>query len=260
MPIPRFHIPGPWPESRVPFHEKASHHAMRVLRMRNGDRAEIFDGRGGRASGTLDFSSGKTLFNLERRLHDTAESPIRLTLLQAFVTQEKLDWIVEKAVEEGAAEIALFPAARCVTRLAGETLSKKLQKLRDVAGSAGEECGRSVRPEITAFESFRAMLSGVRAEAKGILAPSAESGIQLGSARSAAFAVGPEGGFTEEEIAEAEAAGWTAGLLGPRILRTETAGLVALACANAVSGDYGMTGSKEGASRAASQGSGGRRL
>ena len=88
------------------------------------------------------------------------------------------------------------------------------------------------------------MLSGLKADARVILAPSSDPGLALGAARSVVFAVGPEGGFSEEELTRADGAGWTRGLLGPRVLRTETAGLVAIACANAVSGDYDITGSR----------------
>ncbi|MCG5031309.1 16S rRNA (uracil(1498)-N(3))-methyltransferase [Mesosutterella sp. OilRF-GAM-744-9] len=238
MTTPRFYVPGPWAEGRIELPEKASHHAMIVLRLRSGDRAEVFDGRGRRVEGSLEFSSGGTALLDPKPLERSLESPLRLTLAQAFVSPEKLDWIVEKAVEIGAAEIDLFPARRCVTRLSGEKLRKRLEKLETCAIAACEQCGRSVLPPVKAWPSLEAMLSGVRAERRFILAPSAGCAPALSGASSAAFAVGPEGGFEDSELLAADSLGWERALLGPRILRTETAGLAALAAANAVAGDY----------------------
>lgn len=238
MTTPRFYVPGPWGDD-VKLPEKASHHAMIVLRLRAGDRAEIFDGGGREAEGVLEFSKDGTAVTGLRDTGRQVESPLRMTLAQAFVSPEKLDWIVEKAVEIGAAEIILFPAARSVTRLSGEKLEKRLAKLRASALSACEQCGRSLIPEIAAFPSWEKALAAVSAEKRIILAPAAREPMSLAGAKSVAFAVGPEGGFDEKEIAAATEAGWSAALLGPRILRTETAGLVALSAANTLAGDYG---------------------
>ena len=244
MTIPRFYVPGPWTSDRITFPEKASHHAMRVLRMRHGDEAEVFDGEGRTVRGRTEFSSEGTVLIAESYPEHGRESPLFITLAQAFVSPDKMEWITEKAVEAGASRIVFFPAARSVTKLSGDKLTKRLEKLRATAVSACEQCGRSRIPEIETFASAEAMLSGLNADARVILAPSSDPGLALGAARSVVFAVGPEGGFSEEELTLADGAGWTRGLLGPRVLRTETAGLVAIACANAVSGDYDITGSR----------------
>ena len=238
MTIPRFYVPQPWQEDLIALPEKASHHAMRVLRMRNGDRAEIFDGSGRCLSGRMEFSDRGSVFRVSSEVTENRESPLEMTLAQAWVSSEKIDWIVEKAVEVGARRILLFPAERSVTRLAGPKLEKRLQKLQSAAVAACEQCGRSLVPEISAFESFKECLAAVRSEKKYILAPSSERNVLAASAQSVAFAVGPEGGFSPSELEAAAEAGWSACLLGPRVLRTETAGIVALAAANALSGDY----------------------
>ena len=238
MTIPRFYVPQPWQEDLIALPEKASHHAMRVLRMRNGDQAEIFDGLGRCLSGRMEFSDRGSVFRVSSEVTENRESPLEMTLAQAWVSSEKIDWIVEKAVEVGARRILLFPAERSVTRLAGPKLEKRLQKLQSAAVAACEQCGRSLVPEISAFENFTECLAAVHSEKKYILAPSSERNVLAASAQSVAFAVGPEGGFSPSELEAAAEAGWSACLLGPRVLRTETAGIVALAAANALSGDY----------------------
>ncbi len=241
MSASRFFVPGPWDKNTpLMFSEKNSHHAMRVLRMRNGDEAEIFDGNGKSASGHLFFSQAGTEFRADEVAEGRAESPVKLRLLQAFVSPEKLDWIVEKNTEAGVFEIILFPAARSVTRLSGDKLEKRLAKLQATAAAACEQCGRSRIPQVKAAASLEAALSGVTDGARIILAPSAEKGFSLKKEKDAAFAVGPEGGFSEEELALADGLGWSRGLIGPRVLRTETAGLVAVSCANALIGDYAL--------------------
>ena len=238
MTIPRFYVPQPWPGKQIPLPEKASHHAMRVLRMRSGDRAEIFDGAGRCLAGRMQFSGQGSVFAVQSEITENRESPLEMTLAQSWVSAEKLDWIVEKAVEVGARRLLLFPGERSVTRLEGSKLDKRLQKLRSAATSACEQCGRSFIPEIEAFGDLRSCLASVRAERRYILAPSSSRNAWDGPVRSVAFAVGPEGGFSPEEMEIAAEAGWAACLLGPRILRTETAGIVALATANALAGDY----------------------
>lgn len=102
MTIPRFYVPGPWTSDRITFPEKASHHAMRVLRMRNGDEAEVFDGEGRTARGRTEFSSEGTVLIAESYPEHGRESPLFITLAQAFVSPDKMEWITEKAVEAGA--------------------------------------------------------------------------------------------------------------------------------------------------------------
>ena len=112
MTIPRFYVPVPWTSDRITFPEKASHHAMRVLRMRNGDEAEVFDGEGRTARGRTEFSSEGTVLIAESYPEHGRESPLFITLAQAFVSPDKMEWITEKAVEAGASRIVFFPAAR----------------------------------------------------------------------------------------------------------------------------------------------------
>ncbi len=235
--MPRFYCP----DARFVLHEKcvlpekARHHAGRVLRMKAGDTAVLFDGRGLEASGPIAFE-GKDAFIVVGDVHrSTTESPLRMRLVQALVSPEKTDWIIEKAVEAGVSEIVLVPAARSVTKLSGERIQKRLAKCADIAAGAAEQCGRAVVPAVR-FMAFDEALK-LEDEARFLLAPGAAEPPKLTGLSSCTFAVGPEGGFDEAEIAAADAAGWQCVLLGPRVLRTETAGLVFAALAGAASGD-----------------------
>lgn len=225
--------------TEITLSEKASHHAMRALRLRNGETVTVFCGTGREWRGTVRFDAKAGYVALTESSDPQREPPVRLTLVQALVSPEKLDWIVEKAVETGVSEIVLTPAARSVTRLAGDRLEKRLQKLRDIAVSAAEQCGRNVVPLIRAEASAAAAFQNTQADLRLLLAPGApRPAAAAGGIRSAAFAVGPEGGFSPEEIASGEEAGWSAVLLGPRVLRTETAGIAAAVWLNTVLGDY----------------------
>lgn len=218
---------------------KAAHHAGRALRLRTGEEVVVFAGSGRQWRGVIRFDKDGAFVKLSAAEDPKVESPIRMTLVQALVSPEKLDWIIEKAVETGVSAVVLTPAARSVTRLSGERLEKRLSKLQDIAVSAAEQCGRNIVPAITAAPSWAKALESVRAERRLILAPGAPQGGHLtGREASVAFAVGPEGGFSPEEIALAEDAGWDSVLLGPRVLRTETAGMAAAVWLNTLSGDY----------------------
>ena len=215
--------------------EKARHHAGRVLRMVAGDAAILFDGRGLEASGPIAFEGRDAWITVESIARTANESPVAITLVQAMVSPEKMDWIIEKAVETGVSRIVAVPAARSVTRLSGERLQKRLAHWVETAVSACSQCGRAVVPEIEAMSLARAL--EIEAQARFILAPGSTSAPKLTKLSSVVFAVGPEGGFDEAEIAQALEAGWQSALIGPRVLRTETAGIVAATLANAASGD-----------------------
>ena len=245
MSLPRFFVDAP----TVAFAEgssfmlppKAARHAGRALRLAAGDRVEVFNGSGFSWSGPIGFSADAAWVEIDCVTEKANESPVCITLLQSFVAPEKMEWIVEKAVEAGISAIVLVPAERSVTRLAGERLEKRLSRLTDIARSAAEQCGRNVVPEVSAAASLKAGLLEGKGEVRLMLAPGAEAGIPekiRPGLKSAVFAVGPEGGFTDAEIELARASGWTPMLLGPRVLRTETAGLAAACWLETLAGDF----------------------
>lgn len=235
--MPRFYCP----DAEFVLHEKctlpekARHHAGRVLRMKAGETAVLFDGRGREASGPIAFEGPDAYILVESVREVQNESPVRMRLVQALVSPEKTDWIIEKAVELGVTEIVLVPATRSVTKLTAERAAKRLAKCADIAASAAEQCGRAVVPEVR-FMPFSEALELADQE-RFILAPGAQSAPTLSGLTSCTFAVGPEGGFDEAEIEAARQKGWQCALVGPRVLRTETAAIVFASLVGAASGD-----------------------
>ena len=243
MPTPRFFIDAPTDAfqlgGRFELPPKTARHAGRSLRLAAGEIVELFNGTGAAWSGPVGFSDASAWVELEHRTDRTAESPLAITLLQSLVAPEKADWIVEKAVEAGISEIIFMPAERSVTKLAGERLEKRLARLTDIARSAAEQCGRNVVPLVRAVPSLEAGFKTVSGDVKFVLAPGADASAassMLPGLLSVAFAVGPEGGFSAREI-ELASRERRPQLLGPRVLRTETAGLAAAIWAQTLVGD-----------------------
>jgi len=238
MAIARFYVPNTAFElgQTVLLPAKARHHAGRVLRMVAGEKACVFNGKGEAAIGPIAFEGTEATVRVETLETSQTESPIAITLLQALVATEKLDWVIEKAVELGVSHLILVPAKRSVTKLADERREKRLSHCEDIAIAACEQCGRNTVPTLD-FLSLEQALKTIQADRRYILALSSKTPPRLTQLTSVAFAIGPEGGFCEEEIALAQNYGWETVLIGPRVLRTETAGIVAATLANAASGD-----------------------
>jgi 16S rRNA (uracil1498-N3)-methyltransferase len=219
---------------------KVAHHAAHVLRLREGDVVVLFNGQGGEFSGRLAARGQR----VEVTRHDPVEreSPVAVTLVQAWIALDKLEWAVEKAVELGVARIVLAATRRSVVRLDAARLARRLDRLRDIAIAACCQCGRNRVPAIAAFGDLGSALAESGAEATGlVLQPGApRSMVEIATAirGPVAVAVGPEGGFDEDEFALAQRAGYQLARLGPRVLRTETAGLAALAALQGTVGDF----------------------
>ncbi len=226
-------------QSPIELPAAVARHAGRALRLRQGDIVTLFNGSGTEYAGPITFIQDSTTMTPTEKLEPERESPVRITLVQSLVAPEKLDWIVEKAVELGVAKLVLIPAMRSVTRLSGDRLEKRVQKCRDIAISAAEQCGRNRLMTIEAAPSTEAAFKNLEADIRFILAPRASEPAQLPSTlQSIALAIGPEGGFDTKEIELAQSLGWKAALLGPRVLRTETAGLAATCWVQSLTGGF----------------------
>lgn len=220
--------------------DDVTHHAAQVLRLRDGAPIVLFNGRGGEFHGVLEERGRRA--QLQRHVAIEREAPVELALVQSWIANDKLDRVVEKAVELGAARIGLISARRSVVRLDASRLARRIERLRDIAVAACCQCGRNRIPAVEAFDDAGAALAAVRPGATGLLLqPDAASSL-ADVARSGrgpfVVAIGPEGGFEPGEIAAAERAGYRAVRLGARILRTETAGLAALAALQTAAGDF----------------------
>lgn len=241
--IPRFHCPFPLaPGAHVELPTEAAHHATKVLRMADGDAVMLFDGRGGEWLGRLRRSGKAMSVVLESFDAVDRESPLRVTLVQGLPAADKMDWIVQKSVELGVAAIRPVVARRSVIRLSGERMERRVAHWQAVAVAACEQCRRNRVPEVSSLVDLPQFLGEASAadELRLVLAPDAECRLAELPPPSGpvTLLVGPEGGLEDGEVAAAKSAGFRAVSLGPRVLRTETAGPAALAAMMALWGDF----------------------
>lgn len=240
--ISRFFFPHPLPDAgEVPLPDALAHHAFRVLRLRDGDEAVLFDGRGNEAPARLLVrgKGGVAVVGASRSVD--RESPLDLVLVQALASGEKMDWIVQKAVELGISRIVPVQAERSVLRLGGERAAKRVEHWRQIVISACEQSGRNRVPVLDPVCGLRDYLAQRRGgERCVVLAPGAVRRLAtLPRPTSAVHVlVGPEGGWSNDELATCRAAHCSEIGLGPRVLRTETAGLAAAAAMQALWGDF----------------------
>lgn len=241
--IPRFHcLLKLAPGASVDLPPEAAHHATKVLRLADGDAVVLFDGRGGEWTGRL-HRVGKTVAVMLEAFDAADRQPsVAITLAQGLPASDKMDWIVQKAVELGVARIAPVACRRSVIRLSGERLERRHAHWQAVAIAACEQCRRNLVPEVAPLVDLPQLLAGAAGDngMRLILAPGAA--VRLAELPRpdgpVTLLIGPEGGFEDNELAAAQIAGFQAVSLGPRVLRTETAGPAALAAMMALWGDF----------------------
>lgn len=246
--IPRFHCPPAActlaPGAQVELPEAAAHHAVKVLRMKDGDALILFDGAGGEWQAELaKVGPGRTArVALKAFVARECEPPVAVTLVQALPAGDKMDWVVEKGVELGVAAIQPVAAKRSVIRLSAERMERRVAHWNQIARAACEQCGRNRVPEVAPVLDLPQYLALAKAQnaLRLVLAPGAGATLRaLPRPESPVVVmVGPEGGWEEGELQAARAAGFQALELGPRVLRTETAGAAALAAMQAMWGDF----------------------
>ena len=239
--ISRFHFPDRLPAGgEVALPEALAHHALRVLRLRDGEVVVLFDGAGGEVEARLAVRGKAVFAQLGEARTVERESPLRIVLVQALASGDKMDWVVQKAVELGAHAVQPVQAERSVLRLAGERADKRVAHWQQVAVAACEQCGRNRVPEIRPLQALAPWLGAHRDALNYVLAPGGAAGFadEPEPKDVVHLLVGPEGGWSEVEIAAFDAAGCRPVRLGPRVLRTETAGLAAVAALQARWGDF----------------------
>jgi 16S rRNA (uracil1498-N3)-methyltransferase len=212
---------------------EAANHVLRVLRLREGDGLTVFDGSGMDFPGRIvALGRGELTVELGTPVRVDNESPVAITLLQGICRAARMDAVVQKATELGVTRIVPVATERSVVRLDADQARQKLAHWHGIAISACEQCGRSRIPEIDAVRPLHAGLELVRELPVRIwLNPAGRDTIAAlpPSTGAAAVLIGPEGGLSEPEGERVLAEGFTPVRLGPRILRTETAPLAALA-------------------------------
>ncbi|MBQ7566249.1 MAG: 16S rRNA (uracil(1498)-N(3))-methyltransferase [Oscillospiraceae bacterium] len=213
--------------------EAAAH--VKVLRLKNGDGVTLCTGDGTELDGVIsDLSPDAVSVVIRRADRCAAEPRVFVSVYMALPKSDKFEHVVQKATELGAGEIAAFPSARCVSRPDEKSLGKKLERWQKIAAAAAEQSGRGIIPKVLAIPSYDAALKRAAESDLAILLYENEQKLSLRQAvagtphRTAALMTGPEGGFEDAEIAQAQSAGLKICTLGPRILRCETAPLCAL--------------------------------
>src|SRR5688572_29785798 len=237
--VPRFYLDAPLRAGGVcTLSEDAAHHAVHVLRLREGDDVTLFNGRGGEFAARIS-SMQRLRISIDLLQHRSIEreSPLRITLVQGVSAGERMDSTVRKAVELGVAEVQPVLAARSVARPKGDRAENRRSHWQKIVISACEQCGRNRVPEVQALVSLDDYRPG--SGTKILLSPASQRPLSklTGAESQIILAAGPEAGFTEEEEARLLETGFVPASLGPRILRTETAAVAALAALNALRGD-----------------------
>ncbi len=244
MSAPRFYCPPPLPLStNYELSVAAAHHASRVLRLRVNDPVQIFDGIGNALDATIHEINSKRVIlgNLQTcMIQHTNGLPI--SLAQSLCSSEKMDWIVQKTTELGVSEILPLQAQRSVAKLAGQRAEKRTEHWRSVAISACEQCGRNDLPRIHSPLELEAWLlsSQQLPGSKFIFLPGGATQLHAlpKPKTGATLLIGPEGGFSADEANLAIQFGFTPVLLGPRVLRTETAALAGVCALQTLWGDF----------------------
>ncbi len=242
MRLTRVHIDEPLaPASRVTLRGAAANHVRQVLRLGPGDEIIAFDGRGGEYEARIDgLGKDAVLVTIgEHRLIER-ESPLAVTLAQGVSRGERMDLVVQKATELGVRRIVPVLTERTVVRLDAKQAAAKRRHWHGVAIAACEQCGRNIVPEIATPLTLAAFLSSLGPGAlRVILSPS--GGLRVRDLKASGTAltmlIGPEGGLSEPEQQAAVDAGFRALNLGPRVLRTETAAIAAIAALQQHLGD-----------------------
>ncbi len=243
MPISRFYCPhrlGPGQTLELP--PDAAHHAAKVLRLEAGHEITLFNGEGGEYAATITNIGKNGVTVKTTAFHEReAESPLAVTLAQAISSGDKMDYTLQKAVELGINHIQPLASERCVVKLTGERAEKRVRHWQQVVISACEQSGRNRVPEVAPIQPLARWLGGLPSDAQHLmLAPGAQhrlSGLPAPTTP-VTLLIGPEGGLSPAEIRAAESCGFTSVRLGPRVLRTETAALTALAAMQTLWGDF----------------------
>ena len=243
MAIPRLYCPIQLAHRvQATLPDAAAHHAVRVLRLKRGHEVRLFNGEGGEFEASIHLVAKDAVIVDIGRYHNVErESPLKVCLAQAVTTGEKMDYTLQKAVELGVARIQPLQTQRSVVRLDQERADKRRRHWHNVVISACEQCGRNTVPGVAAIISLEEWVATtVAGQMRLMLSPAAEKTLREFSAPVAevSLLVGPEGGFSKDEVYFAVAKGFQSARLGPRVLRTETAPLAALAAMQMLWGDF----------------------
>lgn len=240
MRVSRFFLDAPLARGEQLLDGDLAHYIGRVLRLGPGAAVQIFNGSGQEWPGeVIEAGKRQVRLALAEPITGMPESPLEIHLGQAMSRGERMDWVIQKAVELGVTRITPLFTERCEVRLQGERADKRQQHWQQIAISACEQCGRSRIPRVEAPTALADWLPQLDAELKLVLHHRTDQDLhKLPTPTSLGLLIGPEGGLSATEIDQAQAAGFQAARFGPRVLRTETAPVVALSIAQQLWGDF----------------------
>ncbi|KAA1176003.1 16S rRNA (uracil(1498)-N(3))-methyltransferase [Marinobacter salinexigens] len=243
MRIPRIYTDSPLAEGfTAELDENAAQHVGRVLRMQPGQELRLFNGDGQDYPATITVAGKK---NVEVMVGapeaNHTESPLEIVLGQTLSKGDRMDYAVQKAVEMGVTRIVPLSTERCDVRLKGDREDKRLRHWQSVAISAAEQSGRARVPDILPVMTVEQWLENSRdCDLRLVLHHRTEQSLQsMDKPARVALMIGPEGGLSADEIAQAEQEGFLPVALGPRVLRTETAPVASIALCQWLWGDIG---------------------
>ena len=223
--------------------ENAQH--AKVLRLKAGEEVLVCDGRGKECLCEVEsLTAGQVELTVLEQRTSATEAAVKVSIYMAFPKADKLEHVIQKATELGAAEIIAFPSNRCVSRPDEKSLAKKVERWQKIAASAAEQSGRGVIPQVLTVDSYKAALDRAAKADKAILFYENEKATTLRMAldskswNTVSLLTGPEGGLEEKEVEQARNAGLQICTLGSRILRCETAPLCALSAVMYAAGEF----------------------
>jgi 16S rRNA (uracil1498-N3)-methyltransferase len=228
------------PGAEFALPESAARHAVTVLRLQTGDALRLFNGGGGEYRANLvAVNKREARVRVTEFLQTDRESPVDITLALGISAGERMDYSLQKATELGVTAIQPLATERSVVKLAGERADKRLQRWQHVVIAACEQCGRNRVPSVAPVLKLYAYLATAdRSKRLLVLSPDADAALKsVAPAPAAVLLIGAEGGLAPAEYQAAEASGFEPVRLGPRILRTETAPVAALAVLQVLWGD-----------------------
>ena len=233
MRIPRIYVDLPLSVGTdISLKSDRAHYLLKVLRMEIGRHLRLFNGDGFDYLAILTATQKKSLdVHIEATEAQQSESLFRIHLAQVVSKGNRMDFTLQKAVELGVNEITPLTSSRSEVSFKGDRFDKKLEHWRNIIISACEQSGRAVVPTLNAIQSLNHLIKQApKTTQRWILSPEIETHPlnQCPQSTSALLLIGPEGGFSEEEITQAQQRGFQGLTFGPRVLRTETAGLVAV--------------------------------
>lgn len=238
--IQRFHVDQiDKSKSHLEIAGEQSHYVTRVLRLQTGDRMILFDGSGSEwKAKIIDTKRNRLLLELEERATPDRESPINLTLIQSISRSQRMDLVMQKSTELGVTRIVPVFSTNTIVKIKEDKIEKKINHWRNILISASEQSGRTKIPDlISPIQLETECLKRYKSDLSIFYDTTGKESYDANKPKDITAVIGPEGGFTEDEKQMAIDAGYMVMQSGPRLLRTETAPIMALSILQYLYGD-----------------------